>query len=66
VILSNHVSELKDMVKALGRRDYFVKVNSSALMGYEKPNEKIFEKVHSEFGDLKDIAVETGSVLSAS
>lgn len=53
VILSNHVPELEEMVKALGIRDYFAKVYTSALMGYEKPNRKIFEKALSELEDIE-------------
>jgi len=53
VILSNHVFELKDIVKDLDIRDYFVKVNSSTLLGDEKPKWKIFEKAFSELGNVE-------------
>lgn len=39
-ILSNHTPELSDLVNGLNIQDYFVKVITSAHVGYEKPNKK--------------------------
>jgi putative hydrolase of the HAD superfamily len=56
-MLSNHVPELEALVKSLGIRDYFVKVYSSAHMGYEKPNLKIYERVLFDLHDAESITM---------
>jgi len=43
IILSNHIPELPQMAKQLGVMDYIDICISSANIGYEKPNRKIFE-----------------------
>ncbi|MFA7674264.1 MAG: HAD-IA family hydrolase [Clostridia bacterium] len=43
VILSNHIPELPYMAKCLGLMEYVDVCISSANVGYEKPNPKIFE-----------------------
>ncbi|MFL0195348.1 HAD family hydrolase [Clostridium sp. WILCCON 0269] len=53
VIVSNHVPELEELVKNLGIRDYFIKIYSSAHIGYEKPNIKIYQKVLSDLNDVE-------------
>jgi putative hydrolase of the HAD superfamily len=45
IILSNHVPELEELVKGLGIEKFFIAVINSAVVGYEKPNPKIFEEV---------------------
>lgn len=55
VILSNHVPELEELVKHLGIRKYFTKIYSSANIGYEKPNIKIYEKVIQDLKDAENI-----------
>jgi putative hydrolase of the HAD superfamily len=50
VILSNHVPELEDIVRALGVRDHFDVVLSSALIGYEKPHPEAFRIALAEAG----------------
>lgn len=57
IILSNHVPELEDLVKNLNIGDYFIKIYSSANIGYEKPNEKIFEKVLMNLNDIESITM---------
>lgn len=52
IIFSNHVPELEELLEKLEIRDYFIKIYSSAYIGYEKPNIKAFKKV---FMDLKDV-----------
>jgi len=41
--LSNHIPELPDVVEELGLSTYLVDCISSANVGYEKPNAKIYE-----------------------
>ena len=48
IILSNHVPELLGLVKKLKIDMYFEKVYSSANIGYEKPNSKIFDYVTND------------------
>ncbi|EKQ52235.1 MULTISPECIES: HAD family hydrolase [unclassified Clostridium] len=57
IILSNHVPELEELMKSLGIRDYFIKVYSSAHVGYEKPNFKIYEKVLFDLNDAESITM---------
>lgn len=45
VILSNHIPELELLGEGLGITKYFESVITSAKVGYEKPNRKIFEEV---------------------
>lgn len=44
-IVSNHVPELDTLVSALNLAPYFDKVYTSALIGFEKPNRRIYEHV---------------------
>ncbi|HEX2945622.1 MAG TPA: HAD family hydrolase [Clostridia bacterium] len=43
VILSNHIPELPDIAKQLGLGDYIHACISSANIGFEKPNPRIYE-----------------------
>lgn len=45
IILSNHVPELEELVDAMGLKEHFIKVISSANTGVEKPNPKAFHRV---------------------
>jgi len=45
IILSNHVPEIENIIQNLNIRKYFIKIYSSANIGYEKPNLKIYEHV---------------------
>ncbi|WP_010274591.1 HAD family hydrolase [Paenibacillus senegalensis] len=54
-ILSNHVPELKEIVKSLGILDYFDCFINSALVGYEKPNAEIFKAASKQAGDPEQI-----------
>lgn len=42
-------------MKHLGIREYFAKIYSSANIGYEKPNIKIYEKVLQDLKDAENI-----------
>ena len=64
IILSNHVPELDELVDNLGIRDYFIKVYSSAHIGYEKPNIKIFEKVFMDINDVDSITMVGDSYIA--
>jgi putative hydrolase of the HAD superfamily len=56
-ILSNHVPELEDLVIGLGIRNCFQKIYNSALIGYEKPNTKIYQHM------ISDLNVAPGDVV---
>ena len=45
VMLSNHVPELRMLLRHLELEPYFVRVFNSAEIGYEKPNRRAFEPV---------------------
>jgi putative hydrolase of the HAD superfamily len=64
IILSNHVPELDELVDNLGIRDYFIKVYSSAQIGYEKPNKKIFEKVLIDINNADNITMVGDSYIA--
>ena len=44
-------------MKNLGIRDYFIKIYSSAQIGYEKPNIKAYEKVLMDLNDAQSITM---------
>jgi putative hydrolase of the HAD superfamily len=50
-ILSNHVPELSSLTEALGLRQHFEMVLSSATIGYEKPHEFAFRRALDELGN---------------
>lgn len=54
-ILSNHVPELPDIVKALGLSPYIDFCISSASTGYEKPNPEAFRIAQSIIGNPKKV-----------
>lgn len=43
VIVSNHVPELEELIDAFGLSRHFTAVINSAIVGWEKPNPRIFE-----------------------
>ena len=49
VMLSNHVPELRDIVRHLGLEPYFAQIFNSAEIGYEKPHPRAFEHVLDAF-----------------
>ncbi|MEG2289200.1 MAG: HAD-IA family hydrolase [Clostridium sp.] len=55
VILSNHIPELHDIVDGLGLTTYFSECISSANVGYEKPNPKIYEYALEKYNNPKDV-----------
>jgi putative hydrolase of the HAD superfamily len=57
IILSNHVPELINLVEELRLSKYFIKIYSSANLGYEKPNIQIYKKVIDEIGFENNITM---------
>jgi len=55
IILSNHIPELPKIVEKLGLSPYIIDCISSANVGYEKPNPKIYHyalKKHCNYSDI--------------
>lgn len=50
VVLSNHIPELEMLMDALGLRENFRAIYSSAVIGYEKPNPRAFRHVLNAMG----------------
>lgn len=49
VMLSNHVPELRDIIRHLGLKPYFAQIFNSAETGYEKPHPRAFQNVLDAF-----------------
>ncbi len=56
-ILSNHVPELEDIVSGLNISKFIQKVYNSAIIGYEKPNSKIYQHV------IEDLNVDPPNII---
>ncbi|MBN1247244.1 MAG: HAD-IA family hydrolase [Anaerolineae bacterium] len=56
VLLTNHVPELPDILRAVGLAGYFAAIFNSADLGYEKPHPRTFETVLAETGDGAEAA----------
>jgi putative hydrolase of the HAD superfamily len=54
-ILSNHVPELSVLTEALGLRQYFDGVFTSATIGFEKPHELAFRRTLDELGNPRTV-----------
>jgi len=65
IILSNHIPELIEITEALGIKNYFRKIYSSANIGYEKPNVKIFEYVINDLKTGKGDCIMVGDSYEA-
>jgi putative hydrolase of the HAD superfamily len=50
-ILSNHVPELQLLVDGLGLAPHIEQVFTSGLLGYEKPNERVFQMARAAMDD---------------
>lgn len=55
IILSNHIPDLPEIVESLGLNEYIYKCISSANVGFEKPNERIYELALKEAGSPKKV-----------
>ncbi|GCD10469.1 HAD family hydrolase [Clostridium tagluense] len=64
VILSNHIPELPSIVEGLGLSAYLVDCISSANVGYEKPNAKIYEHALEKYNNPKDVWMIGDSIVS--
>jgi putative hydrolase of the HAD superfamily len=64
VILSNHIPELPDIVENLGLSSYIVECISSANVGYEKPNPKIYECALAKCNNPKDVWMVGDSIIA--
>jgi len=60
IILSNHIPELDTIIENLDIKKYFSKIYSSANIGYEKPNRKIYEYVFNDIIANKDDCIIVG------
>lgn len=64
IILSNHIPELPSIVNQLGLADYLVDCISSANVGYEKPNVKIYEHALKKHNYPKEVWMVGDSITS--
>jgi putative hydrolase of the HAD superfamily len=64
VILSNHIPELPEIVNDLKLSSYFLECISSANVGYEKPNPKIYEYALGKYNKVKDIWMVGDSIIA--
>jgi putative hydrolase of the HAD superfamily len=65
VILSNHVPELSEIVKNMGIEKYFFKIYSSGIIGYEKPNKKIYDFVINDLNANRNNCIMIGDSYDA-
>jgi putative hydrolase of the HAD superfamily len=64
-ILSNHVPKLAVIVESIGLKKYFSGIYSSANIGYEKPNVRIYEYVLKKLGLDKNTCIIIGDSFNA-
>jgi putative hydrolase of the HAD superfamily len=64
VILSNHIPELPEIVEGLGLSPYILECISSANVGYEKPNPKIYQYALEKYKHSKEIWMVGDSILA--
>lgn len=64
VILSNHIPELPSIVEQLGLSEYLLDCISSANVGYEKPNLKIYEYALKKHNYPKSVWMVGDSITS--
>jgi len=64
-ILSNHIPKLSKIVENVGIKGYFNEIYSSANIGYEKPNKKIYEYVLNELKTEKNNCIIIGDSFNA-
>lgn len=55
LIVSNHVPELEELIDALGLSRHFTSVINSAVIGWEKPNRRIFEAALNRAGHPQQV-----------
>lgn len=64
VILSNHIPELPDIVEGLGLSSYLLECISSANVGYEKPNSRIYRYALEKYNNPKDVWMIGDSIIA--
>lgn len=64
IILSNHIPELPRIVEELGLSTYLIECISSANVGYEKPNPKIYEYALEKYNYPKNVWMVGDSVAA--
>jgi len=64
-VLSNHIPELNKIVENVGLKNYFYEICSSANIGYEKPNIKIYEYVLEKLKVAKNACIIIGDSFKA-
>jgi putative hydrolase of the HAD superfamily len=64
-ILSNHIPKLNEIVENVGIKEYFNEIFSSANIGYEKPNKKIYKYVLNELKTEKNNCIIIGDSYNA-
>lgn len=64
IILSNHIPELPEIVDGLKLSSYFLECISSANVGYEKPNPKIYEYALEKYKKTKDVWMVGDSIIA--
>jgi putative hydrolase of the HAD superfamily len=64
IILSNHIPELPEIVQGLGLLPYIVECISSANVGYEKPNPKIYKYALERYKYPREVWMVGDSILA--
>lgn len=64
VVLSNHMPELKRVIKKMPMGKYISNVISSAIVGYEKPNTKFYEYALKKYNYPKKCIMLGDSILA--
>jgi putative hydrolase of the HAD superfamily len=64
VILSNHIPELPSIVEGLGIDTYITECISSANIGYEKPNPKIYKYALEKYNNPKEVWMVGDSIMA--
>lgn len=64
IILSNHIPELGDIIRELGLGEYITHCISSANVGYEKPNPKIYQYALAKLQNPSEIWMIGDSIIA--
>lgn len=64
IILSNHIPELPKIVENLGLSPYLIDCISSANVGYEKPNPRIYEYALEKYNIKEEVWMVGDSITS--
>ena len=64
-VISNATGQIKRLIEHAGLEDYFNVVLDSHIVGFEKPDTRIFEKALAEVGVKPEEAVHVGDLVGA-